>query len=100
LLNDEPPASKEDQPILVSDPAISDQLFDELVEKTSGCSVEQLEQIYSALMDTIWRTRGSWDRTKVANKLREVFEEVLADMEEMQDFGPTSLEEEARTLRF
>ena len=101
LLNDEPPPTstamtKADQHSLVADRVIAERLLDELVERTSGCSVEQLEQIYSALMDDIWKTRGDWNRLQVADKLRDLFTEVLEDMQKMQDFLPARLEDEAR----
>lgn len=81
---------------LVADLATADRVLDEFVERTSSCSVEQLEQIYSALMDHIWKTRGDWNRLQVAARLLALFSEVLGDMQEMQDFVPMSLEEEAR----
>lgn len=83
-------------PLLVADRATADRFLDELVDRTSNCSVEQLEQIYSALMDDIWKTRGDWNRLRVAEKLLALFSEVLEDMQEMQNFLPASLEEEAR----
>lgn len=82
--------------LLVADHATADRVLDELVERTSSCSVEQLEQIYSALMDDIWKTRGDWNRLRVAVRLLALFREVLEDMQEMQDFMPMSLDEEAR----
>lgn len=85
--------------LLVADRAVADRFLDELVHRTSGCSVEQLEQIYSALMDDIWKTRGDWNRLRVAERLATLFSEVLEDMQEMQDFLPASLEDEAR-VRF
>lgn len=82
--------------LLVADHAIADRVLDEFVERTSSCSVEQLEQIYSALMDDIWKTRGDWNRLRVGERLLALFSEVLGDMQEMQAFVPMSLEEEAR----
>ena len=52
--------------------------------------MEQLEQINSALIDTVWRTRAEWNRTTVAKEVANVFNDVLEDMVEMQEFGPNS----------
>ncbi|KAI9829250.1 MAG: hypothetical protein M1819_006430 [Sarea resinae] len=66
-------------------------LLEEIARGTSGCSIEQLEQINSALMECIWLMRGEWNRTKVAREVSHVFNAVIADMEELQDFQPASL---------
>lgn len=66
-------------------------LHTEITDKTSGLSVEQLEQVNSVLMDTLWKTRGEWDRGRVLEELSEAFNEVMADMAESgQDFAPAS----------
>lgn len=80
------------QPRLLLDKNLTKQLLDNLVSRTSGCSVEQLEQIYSALMDTIWRTRGEWNRVKVTQEVGGVLEDVLQDMRSCQEFSATSME--------
>ncbi|KAL1854743.1 TAT-binding protein-like protein 7, AAA ATPase [Paecilomyces lecythidis] len=67
-----------------------DQLHQQLTQRTSGCSVEQLEQINTGLMDCIWRMRSEWDRTKVAGAVRDTFNEILDDMQAVQEFGPIS----------
>ena len=59
---------------------------------TSGCSVEQLEQIYSALMSEIWRTRDQWDRGRVARKVGVILKEVLDDIRLCQGMAPGSME--------
>ena len=63
-----------------------------MVEDTSGCSVEQLEQIYSRLMSEIWRTRGEWNRAHVAQVLEAAFTEVLNDIYDYQGLGQGSME--------
>lgn len=60
--------------------------------RTSGCSVEQLEQVYSAMMDKIWNTRGEWNRTKVVREVRAEVEEVVEDMRGWQGGWEGSLE--------
>lgn len=54
--------------------------------------MEQLEQIYSALMDKIWKTRGDWNRIRVGIEVKAVFEDVLEDIRQCQDIGQRSLE--------
>lgn len=66
------------------------------VEQSSGLSVEQMEQVYSLLMDKIWKTRGQWNRVKVTNEISEAFAECLADMEECQNFQDKSQESDYR----
>ena len=69
------------------------QLLDEIVERTSGYSVEQLEQVYSAMMNKLWDTRGEWNRTRVCEDVGYVMREVLDDIMQMQDVGHASREE-------
>lgn len=87
LLNDEAP------PSMVIDYAFLGDLLEHLVESTSGCSVEQLEQANTSMMDWIWKSRDDWNRTKVSAKVLEIFNEVLDDMRQIgQEFLPASLE--------
>ena len=78
------------QPEFILDPHILDDLHKNLTEKTSGFSVEQLEQVNTNLVDYIWLKRGEWDRNKVAAGVGEVFNEVLEDISSVQDVGPGS----------
>lgn len=61
-----------------------DELLRKLTEESSGCSVEQLEQINRELMEKLWEMRGEWNRDKVAVELQGVFNETISDIEEMQ----------------
>jgi hypothetical protein len=54
------------------------------VEGSSGCSIEQLEQINRELMETLWKMRGEYNRNLVASKLITVFNDTILDIEEMQ----------------
>ncbi|EEA22244.1 AAA family ATPase, putative [Talaromyces marneffei ATCC 18224] len=81
LLNNE-----EQPPRLIIDHGYIDKLRTELTLRTSGCTVEQLEQINTHLMDCLWKKRGEWDRTKVAVLLQEEFNEVFQDMQQNQEF--------------
>jgi hypothetical protein len=68
----------------VIDEELMASILPRLVEGTSGCSIEQLEQVYRELMDCIWRARGEWNRDLVGSQVVGVFNEVIVDMEEMQ----------------
>ncbi|CAD6593795.1 MAG: hypothetical protein ASARMPREDX12_008096 [Alectoria sarmentosa] len=83
------------QPQLIVDQALSANLLHNVVAQTSGCSIEQLEQVYSALMNEIWRTRGEWDRGKVAFQLNRVFADVIADIHSCQGLAAGSMEIES-----
>jgi ATPase family AAA domain-containing protein 2 len=66
-------------------------LHTEITDKTSGLSVEQLEQVNSVLMDTLWRTRSEWNRGAVMDSIATAFYDVLRDMEGAgQDLGDMS----------
>ncbi|KAK2759086.1 hypothetical protein FQN54_003185 [Arachnomyces sp. PD_36] len=75
---------------LIIDHQYIQQLHDQLTQRTSGCSVEQLEQVNTCLMDSVWKMRGEWNRTKVAAQLIDAFNDVLEDMQSLQDIGPVS----------
>lgn len=87
-----PPPPSSPRPNLIQVEERSLELFHaELTDKTSGLSVEQLEQVNSVLMDTLWRTRGEWDRGKVLEQVSLAFNEVMEDMAESgQEFAPVS----------
>lgn len=88
LLNNDDKTGSLEQ--LVIDHQYIQQLHDQLTHRTSGCSVEQLEQINTSLMDCVWKMRGEWNRTRVAYSLIEEFNNVLEDMQSLQEFGPVS----------
>ena len=90
------PASAPPAHNLRVDRSVSGAFLDELARVTGGCSIEQLEQVYSALMNAIWRTRGDWDRIGVVNEAKSVLQELLDDMEQCQRVGPLSHEELGR----
>lgn len=88
LLNDSPvePTSSQasSQKDMIIDEDFVDGLIKRFVDGSSGCSIEQLEQINRELMETLWRLRGEYNRNVVANKLAIVFSDTIADIEEMQ----------------
>jgi hypothetical protein len=67
-----------------------DKLHKELAARTSGLSVEQLEQVNTGLMDCIWKTRGEYNRITVVRSVQEAFNDILADMQALQSFGEPS----------
>ncbi|KAL9061579.1 MAG: hypothetical protein Q9162_000111 [Coniocarpon cinnabarinum] len=75
-------------PKLIIDHTQLEHLHDELTRRSSGCSVEQLEQINAALMKAVWRTRGEWNRMVVIRAVMEAFNEVVKDIEEVQRILP------------
>ncbi|KAF4121196.1 AAA+-type ATPase, SpoVK/Ycf46/Vps4 family [Geosmithia morbida] len=81
-------ASSASQPLSI-DSAV-DSALDSLTDKTSGCTIEQLEQINRELMDEIWRGRNEWNRQMVLNHVTSVFNQAIDDIESMQGVGPLS----------
>ncbi|TID20612.1 AAA-domain-containing protein [Venturia nashicola] len=63
---------------------------DELVSRTTGMSVEQLEQIHAACVDAIWKSRGNWDRDEVVGIVLGTFRQVVMDIESWQGIGEGS----------
>ncbi|KAI0018977.1 hypothetical protein F4780DRAFT_470095 [Xylariomycetidae sp. FL0641] len=59
-------------------------LLDELTKRTSGCTIEQLEQINHELMSELWRTRGEHNRMKVHTNVARIFNEAINDIEMTQ----------------
>ena len=66
-----------------------------MVDRTSGFSVEQLEQMNAAVMGIVWRKRGDWNRTVVGEVVRQVFNDTVADIEEWQKIAEGSQEKTA-----
>lgn len=71
------------QNLLLPTPASVTNTLAQIVDNTSGLSVEQLEQVNASLMDTLWRTRDVWDRREVLRALVGAFDAVMADMRDM-----------------
>ena len=98
ILNDSPiePASSQasSEKDLIMDYQWFDDLLSRLTEGSSGLNVEQLEQLNRELMETLWKYRGEWNRSKVAYMLTTVFNETIKDIEEMQKVLKASQESE------
>lgn len=69
--------------LIVDEHAIAD-LHRQMVARSSGLSVEQLEQVMASLMDVIWQTRGEWNRTHVYAAVMKAFNETVLDIEHCQ----------------
>ncbi|KAI1154207.1 hypothetical protein F4825DRAFT_197340 [Nemania diffusa] len=64
--------------------ASADFFLAELTKRTSGCTIEQLEQVNRELMSKLWETRGEHNRMKVLGIVTRVFNETMHDITEMQ----------------
>ncbi|KAI9798091.1 MAG: hypothetical protein M1833_004988 [Piccolia ochrophora] len=91
LLNNSSAPANSPHPEFVVDHPFVDGLHVQFTERSSGCAVEQLEQINTALMDCIWQHRGEHNRTFVGKQVMEIFNEVVSDVEAMQEILPASL---------
>ncbi|KAL7789881.1 hypothetical protein V8C37DRAFT_385368 [Trichoderma ceciliae] len=67
-------------------------LLMQVTDGTSGCTIEQLEQVNREMMDHIWRSRHEWNRMKVLGNLTTVFNDTIGDIESMQGVDPLSQE--------
>jgi hypothetical protein len=87
ILNDspiEPPSQASSEKEIITDEFFLQDLLKRLTEGSSGCSIEQLEQINRELMTTLWEQRGEYNRNRVAAKLVDVFNATITDIEDMQ----------------
>ncbi|KAM0717492.1 hypothetical protein Q7P37_007344 [Cladosporium fusiforme] len=80
LLNNNKPA----EPSFVLEGKLADQLHVELVKRSSGLTVEQLEQVNASIMEAIYNTRNQWNRNLVITAVSEAFNEIIMDIEECQ----------------
>lgn len=92
LLNDPDTSSQLQRPIgssasqqLELDEGSAEFFLEQLTERTSGCTIEQLQQIYREMMVELWKTRGEHNRNKVLTSVTRVFNEAIKDIESMQD---------------
>lgn len=97
LLNEPSVSAEQQQPAtsmrLITDEENFDNLHAELVLRSSGLSVEQLEQVQAGLMEALWQTRREWNRVKVSKTVEGAFNEVIRDMEACQRILKASQEE-------
>lgn len=96
ILNDE-----EVKPKLILDDTLLSELHRKLISSTSGCSLEQLEQINAALMDTIWKHRAEYNRNVVLQQVMESFNVIIDDIQAMQQIMKSSQEDDkAQSARY
>jgi ATPase family AAA domain-containing protein 2 len=72
------------EPPYLLDESLLEQFNLELVTRSSGLSVEQLEQVNAALMDSVWKEKGEWNRNSVMRVVKEVFNQTIDDIQSMQ----------------
>ncbi|KAF2086186.1 AAA-domain-containing protein [Saccharata proteae CBS 121410] len=81
-------------PTYICDEVQVDSLHRELTTRTSGLSVEQLEQVNATLMGAVWESRMNWNRNQVLHNVQASFNEVMKDIEAMQRLmGPSQTQE-------
>lgn len=59
--------------------------LDQLTMRTSGCTIEQLEQLTREMMSEIWHTKAEHNRMKVLEAVTRVFNESMNDIETFQN---------------
>nr|POE77746.1 tat-binding like 7 [Quercus suber] len=69
---------------LVLDTNFMGELHSEFVRRSSGMSVEQLEQVNASLMSVIWEMRNEWNRNKLLKRLQDAFNDIVDDIEACQ----------------
>ncbi|KAF2230676.1 AAA-domain-containing protein [Viridothelium virens] len=84
------PPSQPQHPPLQLNRAYLAELHEELANRSSGLSVEQLEQVNAAIMDAIWKHKMDWNRNNVAVAVQEKFNETIKDIEEVQGIADPS----------
>ncbi|KAI1324852.1 AAA-domain-containing protein [Xylariaceae sp. FL0255] len=88
LLNDpspeEAPQSQRQSQQVELDEDSATHLLNELTKRTSGCTIEQLQQINGDLMSKLWETRGEHNRMKVFSLITREFNDTMQDMEQIQ----------------
>ena len=73
-----------DQRLIIDTDAV-EELPAVIASRTEEFTVEQLEQVNAALMDTIWTHRALSNKQVVLGEVRKTMDEVLNDIREMQE---------------
>lgn len=66
------------------DEALGADFLGQLTKRTSGCTIEQLEQLNHEMMAEIWRTKNEHNRMKVLDSVTRIFNESMDDIQSMQ----------------
>ncbi|KAI9706153.1 MAG: hypothetical protein M1820_004914 [Bogoriella megaspora] len=108
LLNNEPqappgpaaPTAAPPHPKIRLTPEYLAEVHTQLVLRTSGASVEQLEQVNAALMSAIWEHKNDYNRDFVAKRVVEKFNETIQDMGNVQELLDPSPQQREETWPF
>jgi len=84
IRNPQPRPSAAPHPTVKRDPARVERLLKDVTHLTEGFTLEQLEQVYAACMDVIWRQRHEWDRTVAIAETEKCIRRVLNEIEMMK----------------
>lgn len=79
-----PPKEPEPHPDFTLDESLLAQFSTNLVQKTSSLSIERIEQLNSALIDSLWSERFNWDRNTIISALQVKLDTVLESIEQSQ----------------
>lgn len=70
------------EPDLIIDGKLVASFRDHLVSKTSGLSIERIEQVNSALIDLLWQERLDWNRNNIIKTLDQKLESITKSIAE------------------
>lgn len=85
LLNSNTPEEPmQPPPTYMFEERFADHLHKELVSRSSGLTVEQLEQVNASIMDAIYTTRELWNRNLVIKAVSDAFNATVSDIEDCQ----------------
>jgi len=93
LLNDIDAPEEPTPPLIIEEKFVA-QLQDELIKRSSGLTVEQLEQVNASIMDAIYSTRDQWNRIVAITAVLKAFNETISDIEACQRVLKPSQEED------
>lgn len=94
LLNDADAPEEEPAPTLIIEEKFVARLHNELIKRSSGLTVEQLEQVNASIMDAIYSTREQWNRNLVIKAVSDAFNECVSDIEACQRVLKASQEDD------
>jgi hypothetical protein len=84
LLNSNTPEEPKQPSTYMMEERFAENLHRELVARSSGLTVEQLEQVNASIMDAIYSTREMWNRNLVIAAVSEAFNATVSDIEACQ----------------
>jgi hypothetical protein len=78
-------------PELTCTPHFLREIHDKLTKRSSGYTIEQLEQVNAAIMDHVWRSKTNYNRDDVARQAYDVFLDVNSDVKALQNMMAASV---------